>query len=232
MSVLYMMRHGQASFGQDNYDRLSDLGLRQAALTGEHLARLGLSFDAAYCGTMSRQQATARAALEALPSPPQLQVLPEFNEYESIPIIKSLLPAMRREDPAVDKAAPHMLENRKAFQTVYEGAMRRWISGRYPLDQGEAWDQFQARVQAALERVRADNGRGKTVLVFTSGGPISAALRLALGLGDETALRITWVIKNASLSSFFYNDRDFSLSLFNSTTHLELHQKAELITYR
>ena len=232
MSVLYMMRHGQASFGQDNYDRLSELGLRQAALTGEHLARLGLAFDAAYCGAMSRQQDTARAALDALASPPPLQVLPGFNEYESIPIIKSLLPAMRREDPAIDQAAPRMLDDRKAFQTVYEGAMRRWVSGRYPLEQGEAWRQFQSRVQAALERVQADNGRGKTVLVFTSGGPISAALRLALGLGDEIALRLTWVIKNASLSSFFYNDRDFSLSLFNSTAHLELRQEPELITYR
>ncbi|MCF8040679.1 MAG: histidine phosphatase family protein [Desulfarculaceae bacterium] len=232
MSVLYMMRHGQASFGQDNYDRLSDLGLRQSALTGEHLANLGLTFDAAYCGTMSRQQDTARAALAALPAPPPLRVLPEFNEYDSGPIIKALLPAMQKEDPAVVQAAPHMFDDRKAFQTVYEGAMRRWISGRYTLDQGEAWQAFLARSRTALEQVWADNGRGKTVLVFSSGGSISAALRLALGLDDETALRLTWVIKNASLSSFFYNDRDFSLSLFNSTAHLELHRKPELITYR
>lgn len=227
-----MMRHGQASFGQDNYDRLSGLGLRQAALTGEHLARLGLAFDAAYCGAMSRQRDTARAVLAALPSPPPLSVRPEFNEYDSGPIIKALLPAMQQEDQAVAQAWPRMYQERKAFQIVYEGAMRRWISGRYQVGQGEAWQAFLARSRKALEQVRADNGRGKTVLVFTSGGPISAALRLALGLGDETALRLTWVIKNASLSSFFYNDRDFTLSLFNSTAHLDQHREPELITYR
>ncbi|MCB2190169.1 MAG: histidine phosphatase family protein [Deltaproteobacteria bacterium] len=232
MSVLYMMRHGQASFGQKNYDQLSELGRRQAALTGEHLARLEVNFDTAYCGTMSRQQDTARAALEALPSPPPLRVLPEFNEYDSGPIIKSLLPTMKEEDPQAVQAAQRMFEDRKAFQVIYEGAMQRWISGRYQLEQGEAWQDFLARSRAALERVRQDNGRGKTVLVFTSGGPISAALRQALSLDDETALRLTWVIKNASLSSFFYNDRDFSLSLFNSTAHLELHREPGLITYR
>lgn len=232
MSVLYMMRHGQASFGQENYDRLSELGLRQASLTGQHLARLGLRFDAAYCGTMSRQRDTARAALAAWPAPPPLMVMPEFDEYQSEPIIKSLLPAMQAEDPAVALAAAHMYQDRKAFQMIYERAMRRWISGRYPLEQGEAWPQFLARSRAALERVRADNRQGKAVLVFTSGGPISAALRLALGLDDETALRQTWLIKNASLSAFFYHDRAFSLSLFNSTAHLELHQEPELITYR
>lgn len=232
MSVLYMMRHGQASFGQDNYDRLSGLGLRQARLTGKHLARLGLNFDAAYCGAMSRQQDTAREALAAWPSPPPLQVRPEFNEYDSGPIVQTLLPLMRREDPVVAQAAPRMYEERKAFQIVYEGAMRRWISGRYDIGTGETWRAFLARSRMALERVRQDNGRGKTVLVFTSGGPISAALRLSLGLDDTTALRLTWVIKNASLSSFFYNDRDFTLSLFNSTTHLELRREPELITYR
>jgi broad specificity phosphatase PhoE len=232
MSVLYLMRHGQASFGQDNYDRLSELGRRQASLTGEHLAALGLSFDAAYCGTMFRQQDTAQAALAALPDPPPLTELPGLNEYQSEPIIQALLPAMRAEDPAVAQALPRMYEDRKAFQVVYEGAMRRWISGRYKLDQGEPWPEFLARSRAALELIRTDNGRGKNVLAFTSGGPISAAVRLALGLGDESALRLTWVIKNASLSSFFYNDRDFSLSLFNSTAHLELRREPGLITYR
>ena len=32
MSVLLLMRHGQASLGTTNYDRLSDIGHRQAQL--------------------------------------------------------------------------------------------------------------------------------------------------------------------------------------------------------
>jgi len=227
-----MMRHGQASFGQENYDRLSGLGLRQAALAGEHLARLGLSFDAAYCGTMYRQQDTAREVLARLASPPRLAELPGFNEYDSGPIIQALLPVMQKEDPAVAEAWPRMYQERKAFQTIYEGAMRRWVSGRYDTGPAETWRAFLDRSRQALEQVRGDNGRGNTVLVFTSGGPISAALRLALGLSDETALRLTWVIKNASLTSFFYNDRELTLSSFNATAHLDQRREPELITYR
>ncbi len=232
MSLLYVMRHGQASFGQDKYDRLSDLGQEQARITGRHLAGLGESFDAAYSGTMARQQNTARNVLRGLADPPELEVLPGFNEFDSDAIIRALLPAMRAEDPEVDQAAPTMFNDRRAFQKVYEGAMRRWLSGRYDQGLPETWPQFLERIARGLSQVRAANPRGKRVIVFTSGGPIAAIMSQALRLDHETAMRLTWVIKNASLSSFLYNQSDFSLSLFNSTTHLETQGQAELITYR
>ena len=53
MASIYLVRHGQASFGAANYDQLSTLGQRQADLTGEFFARVGLSFDAAYAGSLS-----------------------------------------------------------------------------------------------------------------------------------------------------------------------------------
>lgn len=232
VSVLHLVRHGQASFGQDNYDRLSELGVRQARLTGQHLRDLGLKLDAAYCGSLSRQLDTARAALDCLDSPPALQSLPEFDEYDSGPIIKALLPVMRQEAPELDTVAQNMFRDRKSFQLIYEAAMLRWIGGRHDDLVPETWSAFLGRVDRGLERVRAENGRGRAVAVFTSGGPIAAVLRLALGLSDERALRLTWVIKNASLSSFFYDDQRLSLSLFNSTAHLELAGEPGLVTYR
>ncbi|MCF8033020.1 MAG: histidine phosphatase family protein [Desulfarculaceae bacterium] len=232
MSTLFVMRHGQASFGHGNYDRLSELGRAQARLTGEHLADLGASFDAAYCGDMARQQDTARGVLESLASPPPLAIVPGFNEYSSGPVIEALLPELRRADPALDQAVENMFDDRRSFQMVYEAAMMRWISGSYEQDLPETWEEFLARVGRSLDQVLAAHKRGKRVIVFTSGGPISAIMQRALGLEHQTAMKLTYVIKNASLSSFLYNREDFSLSEFNSTTHLEGRGRDEMITYR
>ncbi len=232
MSVLHLLRHGQASFGQAHYDQLSELGRRQARLAGQYLGRRGLRLDAVYRGALARQRDTAEALLEGLGARAEVRELREFDEYESGPVIQALLPAMRAEDPAMAVAEPRMFSDRRAFQTIYEGAMLRWISGRYDVGPAETWAGFLARAEAGLERVRRENGPGRQVMVVTSGGPISAVMRLALSLADETALRLTWVIKNASLTSFLFDAQRLTLSLFNSTAHLEQEDDQGLITYR
>ena len=40
-NAIVLVRHGQASFGADDYDRLSALGTEQARLLGQWWARLG-----------------------------------------------------------------------------------------------------------------------------------------------------------------------------------------------
>ncbi|MFH1058214.1 MAG: histidine phosphatase family protein [Pseudomonadota bacterium] len=232
MSVIYLIRHGQASFGQANYDRLSELGQRQARLTGEHLAQLGLNFAAAYCGSQARQADTAQNALAALPGSPALIRDPDLDEYDSAAIISALLPGMQADHPELAGQVAGMYSDRRAFQAVYESAMRRWITGEHAVGDAETWVRFQARAGRALARVRAENGRGRTVAVFSSGGPIAALVGLALGLEDAVALRLTWVIRNASISALFYDDERLTLTLFNSTAHLELAGEPGLITYR
>lgn len=237
LSVLYVVRHGQASFMTDNYDRLSDLGRRQAALVGQSWAAQGLRLDAAYCGTQSRQRDTAREALALLNDPPPLTEMPEFNEYESEAIIAHLAPGLAAERPELAEQLPRMRSDRRAFQAVYEAVMLRWIAGRHD-DAGpeaiehERWRDFLARFERGLAQVRAANGRGKAVAVFTSGGPISAVMRLALGLSDEAALRLTWTTRNAAVSSFLYNDASLTLARFNCTGHLEGQGDPALLTYR
>jgi len=46
MSEIFFVRHGQASFGSDDYDRLSPLGVRQAKILARYLAQTGKIFDA------------------------------------------------------------------------------------------------------------------------------------------------------------------------------------------
>src|ERR1700746_3762202 len=66
MGVLLLVRHGQASLGTADYDRLSDIGRRQAQVTGARLARTDLGIDRMVCGGLTRQRDTAQALLDAL----------------------------------------------------------------------------------------------------------------------------------------------------------------------
>ncbi|ONH26107.1 histidine phosphatase family protein [Pseudofrankia asymbiotica] len=70
MSVIYLVRHGQASFGTADYDVLSELGYRQAALVGAELRARGVRADLAVAGTLRRQRGTAAAALAAFAEGP------------------------------------------------------------------------------------------------------------------------------------------------------------------
>jgi broad specificity phosphatase PhoE len=232
MSVLYVIRHGQASFGQGDYDRLSDMGREQSRILGSYLKEQGIAFDAAYCGTMRRQSGTAELVLGQLDSAPGLTVLPQINEYDSESIMLALMPSLLEDEPHLTDLVSKLRSDRRAFQKLYEGTMLRWISGRYDGGGFESWQDFHKRVARGIAQVRAENGRGRTAALFTSGGPISGVMRMALGLSDEMALRLTWIIRNASLSSFLYNDEMLTLSQFNRTGHLERTGDPGLITYR
>ena len=68
MATIYLIRHGQASFGAEDYDKLSALGMRQAQVAGEYLRDHGIILDAAYSGELLRQRETARLAIASQPS--------------------------------------------------------------------------------------------------------------------------------------------------------------------
>ena len=65
MPIVLLVRHGQASFGGDDYDQLSELGRRQAELTGRWLRDRGLRRPVAVHGSLRRQRDTAALALAA-----------------------------------------------------------------------------------------------------------------------------------------------------------------------
>ncbi|MBA3498909.1 MAG: histidine phosphatase family protein, partial [Deltaproteobacteria bacterium] len=62
MGTLYLIRHGQASYGEVDYDRLSTKGHEQARAVGHWLAKANL--DLLYAGPLVRQQQTMSIARE------------------------------------------------------------------------------------------------------------------------------------------------------------------------
>lgn len=241
MSVLYLVRHGQASFGAENYDQLSKLGERQMSLLGQYWLKFGILPDAVYSGSLSRQQRSAECVAEAFRSAgrkfPEIKIIEQFNEYETRHILTASLSEVLTRNPEIARLARELAPNgavdfvndKKAFQKLFSAVMDMWVDDRIQVEGMESWKQFTSRVNQGLERVMEEQGAGKTVAVFTSGGPVSAVMQRALKTADKTALELGWVIANGSVSEFRYSGEKFSLAVFNATNHLT---EPELITYR
>jgi len=116
MASIYLIRHGQASFGSDNYDQLSPLGQRQADVTGQFLAEVGLDIHAAVAGNLSRQQETGTRVLAGLGNPCEIQTDARFNEIDNDEQVKSLLPALVEKSEALAEIVARGLSSSKDYQ--------------------------------------------------------------------------------------------------------------------
>jgi broad specificity phosphatase PhoE len=231
-----MIRHGQAHFGHDNYDRLSPLGIRQARILAQHLLITEFRPDAVYSGALDRQTATAQELLSAYRAvgkdAPALELMSGFNEYDTAAIVTAMFPVMVKDDPSLNDELPKMYASKTSFKRVFEGAMLKWVSGEFDTPEIESWKDLKARVAGSLRLIVKRHGRGRTIAVFTSGGAIAAALANVLGIPGECAMRLNWQVVNTSISRFMYNEERITLSGFNAIAHLELEGDPALITYR
>ena len=231
-----MIRHGQASFGEKNYDRLSAIGIKQAQITAQHWIRLGRHIDAVYVGRMQRQIDTAEPLLSALAvsgfAKPEVFIEAAFDEYDSEAVFKSQLPRVLEAYPSVRERADEILTDKKLFHFVFHKAMNRWLSGQYDAPGSVTWEGFKVRVKDGIQQIIQHQGAKKQVAVFTSGGPISVAVQQALNLSDEMAMAQSWHIMNASITRFKYNPDGIAMVGFNDVTHLEVEKEPELLTYR
>ena len=236
MSMIYLIRHGQASFGKEDYDQLSPLGKRQAHILAQHFLNTGFHPDAAYSGTMARQTGTAREVLSeyhaAGRNRPDLKTLNGFNEYDSGAIVTALFPDMVKGDPSLSDDLAKMYVSKASFKRVFEGAMLRWVTGRFDTPEIESWEDLKARVAGSLRLIMERHGKGKTIVVFTSGGPIAASLAHVLGISGEGAMYLNWQLLNTSITRFMFNEERITLAGFNSIAHLELAGDPTLMTYR
>ncbi|WP_111497524.1 MULTISPECIES: histidine phosphatase family protein [Marinobacter] len=229
MATLYLIRHGQASFGKANYDQLSDTGWEQGRVLGRWLADK-VTPAALFCGDLQRHRETVTAIGEGYGQPlPELQIDPGFNEFDHEAVVHALKPAWADRDAMARDLATHD-KPRKAFQQAFAEAVQRWVSGEHEADYPETWAAFQARVGAALQAA-IDGANGGDVLVASSGGPIAVVMQQLLGLDDRRALALNEVIANTSVTRILFSGGRRSLSGFNGYAHLE-DRAPELVTFR
>lgn len=229
MTSVILVRHGQASFGTANYDRLSPLGERQAVILGQHWQADGFRADRAVAGTLSRQQRTAEQALAALgPDAPPLATDAAFNEFNHTQLVRAYLPGLIADDPALAAVSARVLHDPALFRPLFGRIVSAWTEGRTPAEPiDETWDGFRSRCVDGLRR--AAEGAGQLV-VFTSGGVISALLQAALGVDDATALRLNWRIWNASVHELLLRPKGLSLLGYNDIAHLKRARDPAILT--
>lgn len=231
MTELVLVRHGQASFGGANYDVLSPLGHRQSSVLGAHWKQIGFSADAFFSGAMARQKDTGKRALTDAGLADAISENVAFNEYDFEKILPGYLPIVAREHPQLLMNGSAPFKDKRQFQALFEIIIGYWLSGR--ATEGapvESWADFSRRVTDGLHAVATREQ--KRVVVFTSGGVISVALREALKVTDEMAMQMNWRIANASVHRFKMGKNGLSLLGFNTITHLELANDPALITFR
>ena len=237
MGSIYLIRHGQASFGAENYDVLSPLGIQQASALGEYLDRLGIRFDRCISGDLNRQRDTASATLQRMGAGPQLpqpaiETDPAFNEFHADEVIRAHMDDLLAVEPEAMQILANAASHRAEFQRLFQYVIYRWASGEHEKHGLESWQSFVDRVQAGLQRVLAQAGKKDHIAIFTSGGTITALLQLIIGVPPIKAFELNWQIVNTSLSRLKFRDQDVALASFNSHVHLELLKNPELVTDR
>ena len=236
MGSIYLIRHGQASFGADDYDVLSDTGVRQAQILGEHLASLGLRFDRCVAGDLRRQRHTAEAVMgrlnEAGIDTPTLEIDSAFNEFEADAVIRAHLPDLLEIEPQALHILRNAADHRAEFQRLFSTVIARWVSGDHDKDGLVSWAEFLDTVHGGLKRLLESASGKDNIGVFTSGGTITALLHLITRMPAQQAFELNWQIVNTSLNQLKFRGREVSLASFNGHAHLQLLKAPELITFR
>lgn len=234
MATIYLIRHGQASFGSDDYDKLSELGARQAQVTGQYLRQSGISFDAVYSGDLLRQRETAQLAIAGQDSVTHA-IDPRFNEIQNDEQVRLLVPEVVKTNPAIQQLVDRGLSSSKDYQKVIEAVFNHWVSPHCNNDGLQSWSDYSGNVRQALTDVMREQGGGKTIGIFTSGGTIATIVGQVLGLGGEDTYKFYEPVFNCSVTQLFYSGGKVSLSYFNDCSFLRVMgaQNGEsLVSYR
>lgn len=231
MACIYLIRHGQASFGEENYDALSELGMQQAELLGKALfGRIGQP-DALYSGTMMRHQQTLKKALAGAGiDAPEYAQSSDWNEYDHQAVLAAFEPALKTAAGTrnwLEKSADPKIQ----FATVFAKAIQRWQSGEYH-NYPESWHDFKQRVSHGLQSLIGELQHKQNAVVFTSGGPISAIVQHLFGLPDEKMMSVNWTLANCGITKIVKTPGRLFLASLNEHSHFEPADVQHMITYK
>ena len=206
MAVVLLVRHGQASFGADDYDVLSDVGHEQAAAVGRELLRRGLRDPLLVCGTLSRQRGTADGLGLGEPV-----VDARWDEYDHLGLLEHY-----------PVAAPPDGSSR-GLQVALDAALDAWVG-----DAEGTWGAFSSGAADALADVA---GSGRDAVVVSSGGVVAAVAARLLGGGPDTVVALNRVSTNAGITKVVVGRSGASLVSYNDHAHFEGADR-RLLTYR
>ncbi len=221
MGNLYLVRHGQASFGAANYDQLSPLGHQQCLRLGQHLRGKGLQFEAVITGTLQRHAQSYAAISEGLQCAAQPLCLPGLNEYDSAAVIAAVHP-----EPLARADTPELYQHH--FRLLRQG-LKKWMAGAVQPQGMPTHRDFVAGVAGALDHVlRQHQG---DVLLVSSGGPISTAVCHIMGSPAEVMIDLNMRMRNSAITEFAFTPKRHMLVGYNALPHLEGEAFKDWVTY-
>lgn len=236
MPVIYLVRHGQASYGTADYDRLSVRGRRQASALGSVLAGRCGRIDRAQSGTMRRQVDTAGECLAAVgPTAPTACTAAEqdsrWNEYDFADIITRHGPPETEPVADAQQAADAQPGAQPAGQGALDVALHGWIDAGEASACAESFPAFTRRVTSAVDDLAGALGKGEAGVVFTSGGPIAAIAARLMALPPSGFVALNRVVANGGITKVVYGVRGLSLLSFNEHGHFDGPMR-DLLSYR
>ena len=221
MGTLYLVRHGQASFGAADYDQLSELGQRQCHALGQWFSERGVQFDAVLRGTLRRHTQSLDALAAGHGALPPASEWPGLNEYDSEAVIRAIHP-----EPL---AAPDSPEVYRAHFRLLRQGLQAWMEGRTAPAGMPSYGAFVQGVNAALDHVRSSH-TGK-VLMVSSGGPISTAVGQVLGTSAVATIELNLRIRNSAVTEFAFTPKRHMLESFNHLPHLNAPERRDWVSY-
>lgn len=244
MAVIYLIRHGQASFGSADYDQLSEKGNKQAGLLGKYW-QSNVAHNKYYSGDLLRHYQTLKCFTEGYQKENIPMIIHSgFNEFDHVDILTCY--NTKWHNFAEMSAELNQLNNpNKTFQKEFTQALNRWVSGDFDKEYQESWSKFKERCARALQdiikqelvdnikniRGISDGKKSKDILVFTSGGTISVIVQHILNLSDRHTLQINQQLRNTSVTKLLFSENMLSVDYLNNYSHLE-QAGADWVTFK
>lgn len=222
MGSLYLVRHGQASFGAADYDQLSAKGHEQCRHLGAYWRERGQRFDAVFTGTLRRHAQSLAGIVEGYGEDLPAVALPGLNEYDSEAVVRAVHPG-----PLAPPIDPETVKQH--FRLLRQGLLAWMRAETSPAGMPTHAD-FAAGIADALARVLA-LGVGKQVLIVSSGGPIATGVAQVLDCPPETFVELNLRIRNSAVTEFAFNPRRHHLVTFNALPHLDTAETRGLATH-
>ncbi len=222
MPKIIFVRHGQAQFGQANYDKLSEVGHEQAVALGKAIFEQGITIDHWVSGDMVRHAETLRGISQGMRTQVSHQIVtPDLNEYDFTGQLNARFVG--------SKAPVGLHTDRKTHFRALRETLALWQNDKI-LNPPESWAAFETRLKRAQQTIFGLEG--DTILVVSSGGAISKIVANALGVSHAKQVDLQLQIKNASMSTFIYSRRTggFFLNAFNETPFVSA-KTQHLLTY-
>lgn len=218
MGEIVLIRHGQASFGTDNYDELSPIGWEQARVLGDYFREREMQFDRLICGAMVRHRQTLAGIVDSEP-----EILPGLNEYDFHTLVNGYL----RQFPV---EPPLNLKDSRVFYRQLRITLGAWANGSLQTGLPETWADFEGRIHASLDALRAQ-ADAQRVLVVSSGGAISMLVRAVLGLTVDQMISMNLQMANTGITRMLFKGDKVRLQSWNGVPHLDHPKTKHLITF-